>query len=742
MMRKRSSLTRILVLERLEERLCLSSLTPSTSPAQPGSVTQARLTAAYGQLPLSFEANKGQTDPRVNFLSRGAGYSLFLTPSRAVMELQQGGGGNVVAMRIVGASPASHPVGLDKMAGVSNYLIGNDPSQWHTNIANYADVAFKNTYRGIDLVYHGDQQQLEYDFVVKPGASPGAIRLAFDGTQGKSLDVHGNLVLHTSGGDLVEHAPVAYQTINGVRHAVASRFVLGRDGHVGFQVGRFDHGQPLVIDPVLSLSYSTFIGGTRGEYGNAVAVDAAGNAYLTGMTYGTGFPKTTGAFQSKPGGGWDAYVVKINPNLSGSASLVYSTFLGGSDDETGRGIAVDTAGDAFVIGTTRSTNFPTMKAFQASNGGGRDVFVAELNPSGSKLLDSTYLGGSGDDIGQGIAVDTAGNAYVTGYTYTSGFPTTAGAYQTSVTGAGAAFVAKINPSLSGTGSLVYSTLLNGSDGGASDGHSVAVDGSGDAVVVGRTSSAAFPTTTGAYQASYGGHNLDAFVTKLNPTGTGLVFSTYLGGAGEDQGNAIALDPSGNAYVTGETDSLNFPTTSNAYQPNHAGPYDSDAFVTELSADGTHLLYSTYLGGSSQENINDVGDLGDAGGHTGGIAVDASGKIYVTGNTYSWDFPTKFPLQTFVAVRGGSAFAPFVAEFDPAQAGESSLIYSTILGNSATGAGRGIAAFTDGAGNSFAYVTGWTYASSPGFPTTSNAFQPKKSGTSSYPNAFFSKLAFN
>jgi Beta-propeller repeat len=733
MLRKRVPTRRRLRLEHLEDRLCLSAAPVGATAAQPDTANQARLSAAYGRLPLSFEANRGQTDPRVNFLSRGAGYSLFLTPTRAVMELQQGNGGNVVAMKIVGANPASRPFGLDKMSGVSNYLIGNDPSKWHTGVSNYGEVDYQNAYRGIDLVYHGDQGQLEYDFVVKPGANPRAIRLAFDGTQGKTLDAIGNLVLHTSGGDVVEHAPVAYQTINGVQHPVTSRFVLGRAGRVGFEVGRYDRSLPLVIDPVLSLSYSTFLGGTRGDYGNAVAVDGAGNAYLTGVTGGTKFPTTAGAFQSSPGGGTDAFVAKLNPNLSGSASLVYSTFLGGSDDETSRGIAVDAAGDAFVIGTTRSTNFPTKNAYQGYQGG-KDVFVSELNPSGTKLLYSTYLGGSGDDIGQGIAVDTAGNAYITGYTYKSGFPTTAGAYQTSGTGA---FVSKINPSLSGTASLVYSTLLNGSDGRATFGHSVAVDGSGEAVVVGMTASAAFPTTTGAYQFAPGG-NLDAFVTKLNPTGTGLAFSTYLGGAGDDRADAIALDTSGNIYVTGNTSSTNFPT-QNAYQPNVASA-NPDAFVTELSADGARLLYSTYFGGAGNENINETGDLGDPNGHTGGIAVDTSGKIYVTGNTYSADFPTKFPLQGFVV--GVSTFDPFVAKFDPAQAGGSSLIYSTILGNSATGAGRGVAAYTDAAGNSFVYVTGWTYASSPGFPTTDNAFQHKKSGTSSYTNAFFSKLAFN
>ena len=264
MLRKRVSTRRRLGLESLEDRLCLSTLPVGTSTTVPDAATQAHLTAAYGQLPLSFQVNKGQTDPRVNFLTQGAGYTAFLTPTSAVMELQQGSGGNVVTMKLVGANPGSHAVGLDKQAGVSNDFVGNDPSKWHTNIANYAEVAYKGVYRGINLVYHGDQQQLEYDFVVQPGASPGAIRLAFGGVTGKSLDAQGDLVLHTSGGDMVEHAPVAYQVVDGVQHAVASRFVIGPGGQVGFQVGHYDHSKPLVIDPVMSLSYSTYLGGSKG----------------------------------------------------------------------------------------------------------------------------------------------------------------------------------------------------------------------------------------------------------------------------------------------------------------------------------------------------------------------------------------------------------------------------------------------------------------------------------------------
>ena len=321
-------------LESLEDRLCLSTLPVGTSTTVPDAATQAHLTAAYGQLPLSFQINKGQTDPRVNFLTQGAGYTAFLTPTSAVMELQQGSGGNVVAMKLVGANPGSHAVGLDKQAGVSNDFVGNDPSKWHTNIANYAEVAYQGVYRGINLVYHGDQQQLEYDFVVQPGASPGAIRLAFDGVTGKSLDAQGNLVLHTSGGDMVEHAPVAYQVVDGVQHAVASRFVLGPGGQVGFQVGHYDHSKPLVIDPVMSLSYSTYLGpgkGTSLDRGHGHRRGQlrrrlhrrAGPSQPSSRPLSGAF-KTSGAFIKTDELG--AFVTKFN--AAGSA-LVYSTFLGG-----------------------------------------------------------------------------------------------------------------------------------------------------------------------------------------------------------------------------------------------------------------------------------------------------------------------------------------------------------------------------------------------------------------------------
>ena len=692
-----------LQVEGLEER-CLLSSTPALDTPDPA--TRARINAAYGQLPLSFEANQGQTDAHVNFLSRGAGYALFLTPDEAALRLQQPVASGTAAaqaapeavlrMQLVGANATPRVVGRDQLPGTSNYFIGNDPSRWHTDIPNYAQVEEQGVYPGVDLVYYGNQRQLEYDFTVAPGADPGVIRLAISGAESMTLDAQGNLVLHTAGGDVVEQAPVLYQEADGGRQAVSGHFVLEGDGQVGFAVGAYNPSKPLIIDPVLS--YSTYLGGSGNDavVGSGIAVDSAGNAYVTGDTVSTNFP-TANPLQPATGGGDDAFVAKLN--ASGTA-LVYSTYLGGSGDDAGSDIAVDSAGNAYVTGYTRSTNFPTANPLQPTFGGDRDAFVAKLNASGTALVYSTYLGGIASDVGSGIAVDSAGNAYVTGDTVSTNFPTANPLQPASGGGLTDAFVAKLNAT--GT-ALVYSTYLGGS---ASDaGLDIAVDSAGNAYVTGNTSSTNFPTANPLQPASGGG--TDAFVAKLNAAGTALVYSTYLGGSASDAGLDIAVDSAGNAYVTGDTSSTNFPT-ANPLQPASGG--GTDAFVAKLNAAGTALVYSTYLGGSG----NDVGS---------GIAVDSAGNAYVTGNTVSTNFPTANPLQP---ASGGGTDA-FVAKLNAAG---TALVYSTYFGGSASDAGRDIA--VDSAGN--AYVTGNT--SSTNFPTA-NPLQPVTGGGT---DAFVAKIA--
>ena len=523
--------------EMLEDRL---------APAGGLSAANQQIVDAYGQIPLSFVANVGQTDPQVNYLSRGSGYTLFLTPTQAVLDLSKPTAPTsptdapaadpvsvALSMQLVGADPTAQAVGQDLQGSVSNYMVGNDPSQWHTNVANYGRVEYQNVYQGINLIYYGSQRQLEYDFVVAPGADAGVIQLNFQGAQGLSLDAQGNLVVQTAGGDLVEHAPVLYQDVAGARQAVSGGYVLEANGQVGLAVGSYDASKPLVIDPVLS--YSTYLGGNSDDYGEGIAVDSSGNAYVTGYTTSTNFPTASPLQASFRGGTSDAFVTKLNAN----GTLAYSTFLGGSGDDAGYGIAVDSSGNAYVTGYTSSINFPTASPLQGSFGGVRDAFVTKLTASGT-LAYSTYLGGSGDDEAFGIAVDNAGNAYVTGQTASTNFPT-ATPLQGSNRGGYDAFVTKLTAS----GALAYSTYLGGNDNDG--GYGIAVDSSGNAYVTGNEHSTNFPTAS-PLQASFGGV-LDAFVTKLTTSGA-LAYSTYLGGSGNDVGEGIAVDSAGNAYVTG------------------------------------------------------------------------------------------------------------------------------------------------------------------------------------------------
>jgi len=363
------------------------------------------------------------------------------------------------------------------------------------------------------------------------------------------------------------------------------------------------------------LTYATFLGGSNGDEGHAIAVDGAGSAYVTGWTESSDFPITAGAFDTNYNGADDAFVVKVNADGTG---LAYATFLGGSGWEWSHAIAVDGAGSAYVTGHTGSSDFPiTAGAFDTSHNGVYDAFVVKVNAGGTGLAYATFLGGSGPDYGRAIAVDGAGSAYVTGHTPSSDFPTTAGAFDTSYNGYQDAFVVKVNAT--GTG-LAYATFLGGSH--YDYGYGIAVDGAGSAYVTGETLSSDFPTTAGAFDTSY---NLsDAFVVKVNASGAGLAYATFLGGSYADEGNAVAVDGAGSAYVTGSTSSSDFPTTVGAFDTSHNGR--GDAFVVKVNAGGTGLAYATFLGGSDY-------DWGNA------IAVDGAGSAYVTGHTQSSDFPT-------------------------------------------------------------------------------------------------------
>ncbi len=686
---------------------------PATlAPAgQPGRRVPRHIRQAYAKLPLSFEANHGQTAETVKFLSRGSGYTLYLTSTGAVLSLRKpparaalpeadadvdsrtavGSPSATLRMRLAGANSAPRVQGLEELPGKSHYFLGNDPAKWRTNIPTYARVKYRNVYPGVDLICYGNQRQLEYDFVVAPGADPRRIRLAFEGAQQMRIDAGGDLVFQTAGGEIRQSRPVVYQEVGGSKRFLPGRYVRRGRRAVGFEVAGYEPDKPLVIDPVLA--YSTFLGGGAFDNAHGIAVDSAGNVYVTGETISTDFP-TQAPYQPANAGGSDAFVTKLDPT---GATILYSTYLGGSGNEndfsrTGvdaAGIAADSAGNAYLTGRTASTDFPVMNALLPSyRGGDYDGFVSKLSADGSALLYSTYLGGAANDSGNGIAVDSAGNVYVTGGTRSdTDFPITPDAFQRFPNGQLEAFVTKLDPTRAGPASLIYSTFLGGL--GLDRGTSIAVDSAGNAHVTGRTESPDFPTRN-PLQPNYGG-SADAFVTKLNATGTDLIYSTFLGGSGLDVGAGIAVDSAGNAYLAGETTSGNFPTR-NAFQATPGG--GSDSFVAQLDPTGTALVYSSYLGGSSTDRAHS-------------IALDSTGKVYVTGETSSGNFPV---VDAFQATSGGAKDA-FVAKFDPSKAGAASLIYSSYLGGSADETAFGIA--VNSAGD--AWVAGQT-ASSTNFPT--------------------------
>jgi hypothetical protein len=700
-----------------------------------GLVRQGELPASYAGLPLSFEMNQGQTHDRVKFLARAGGYLLFLTPTEAVMALDNPEGRrrgkenreeragtedkqprpprSIVRMQLVGGNPAPQIDGLEELATSTNYFSGSDPAQWRTAVPSYARVRYGQVYPGIDMVYYGNRRQLEYDFVVAPGADPSVVQLAFKGIENFEISRMGDLLLHTSRGDIRQSKPVAYQESNGTREEVDVNYTPLSGNRVGFQVGNYDPTRTLIIDPVLV--YSTYLGGSGFDQGYSIAVDSLGSAYVTGRTAATDFPITAGAFQTNYGGG-DAYIAKLNP--AGTA-LVYSTYLNGA---SGNSIAVDSAGSAYITGEAGPPNFPTTPGTFRTSPMGFDTFVTKLNPAGTALVYSARFGGNFDDFGRGIALDDAGNAFITGWTVcrarTCSFPTI-NAFQANYAGGNNdAFVTKINSSGS---ALIYSTYLGGGAilNGTDDwGEGIAVDSAGSAYVTGYTYSPDFPVSPGAYDTTREG--LDAFVTKFAPDGTSLIYSTFIGGPSREQGQGIAVDTGGNAYVTGSTESSDnpftpqydgFPVTTGAFQSR--GSFD--AFVTKLNPKGSGLVYSTYLGGK-------------AGVDRGwGIAVDNAGSAYVIGDTTSTDFPTANPIQR---VYGGGARDAFITRLNPPG---SALDHSTFLGGSLSDEGRGLA-LNDG-GDIFA--TGDT--SSDDFPTANPLQGTNGGGFSSHDDAFVLKL---
>lgn len=721
------------------------------------------LAANYGRIPLSFEANRGQTGASVQFLAHGQGYTLFLRQCEVMLALHRaklsiadadmpanphnGSAINayeietsVVRVRLVGANTQAKVRPEDEQITKTNYFIGNDPAQWRTGVPNYGRVRYAGIYPGIDLVYYGNQGRLEHDFVVAPGGDPGRIAFVLKGAGRLRIDpASGDLIVTRDRSEVRLLKPVTFQDADGQPTHITSSYKILAGNKIGFIVGTYDHARSLVIDPVLV--YSTYLGGSgnstgSGDRGNGIAVDDRGHSYLVGTTYSVDFPATRHAFQvhnnAVSASVATVFVAKLNER---GTELEYSTYLGGSGGDFGYGIALDAANNAFVTGATYSTDFPvTCGAFQTTRStttpGAPTGFVAKLSSAGHRLRYSTYLGGTGQplsgkgDVAQAIAVNDAGNAYVTGYTYSSDFPVTDKAFQASFAGGpfiSNGFVTKLN--LTGT-ALKYSTYLGGSGsfGGNGDfANAIAIDAFGDAFITGLTYSPDFPVTEGVFETRYTPSYAaasEAFVTKLDPKGAREVYSTFLGSGDMDSGQAIAVDNKGFAYVAGQTSSTNFPVTSGVVQSSSLGMGFPLGFVSKLNFDGTDLVYSTYLEGQQTSIL--------------GLAVDGSGSAYVAGTAPPENSGLYGGFQVTpdaLSLPAGST-AAFMVKLDPAA---SVLNYATLIGGSVGDGATSVAIDPSGS----AYLTG--YSNSVDFPVSPQSFQSANANVSGG-NAFVAKFA--
>jgi uncharacterized protein (TIGR03437 family) len=642
---------------------------------------------AGSRIPLWFEPNQGQVHPSVQFITQSA----YLGSTRLAIH---SGGDKPVVMELIGVRKDMRAEGLDLQPGISSYFVGNDASKWHPGIPHFARVRYRDVYPGIDLIYYGnDDGQLEYDFVLSPGANPERIQISYN--QPVKEDSSGDLLI----AGVRQKRPKVYQD----GHEIAACYRLGAKGRIGLRLARYDRSRELRVDP--TLVYSTYFGGPGYESGVAIAIDSSDNAYITGYALAPLEPSLN-PFQQTAGYFELAYVAKFAPTGN---QLLYATFIGATN-EAGTGLAVDASGAAWVTGITHSVNFPTKNPFQATYGGGySDGFVSEVSPDGSSLLFSSYLGGMSTDTAVAIALDPAGSAYIALQTFSFGLPVGSNAFQQYNKGGANGYIIKLAPS--GT-TIVWGTYLGGSASTWPAG--IAVDGSGHAFVVGLDDSLDFPVTQGAYLVNNPSAQGSAFVTKLEADGSGLVYSTYLGGTSWTGGDAVAIDSVGDAFVAGMVGGPDFPTKNAIQAAYGGGPVDD--FVAELTPDGSALVFSTFLGGSNNEYS------------CCGLALGPDGSTYVGGNTTSPDFPVKNSIQPFkppvATPLNGNAYLVQLAP------GGSTLVFSTFFGGSNRDGISGVA--VDSAGNMF--VTGTTTSSD--FPTK-NAYQSTYGGAN---DAFLARFA--
>lgn len=695
--------------------------------------------AMLGQLPFYFESNRGQFGEAFPFVARGQACQFFVGPAEAVLVLARSQSApssedriprvpsadrrttRQVRLVFSGASPCAVVSGDHPLPGRANYLLGNDPGGWRTGVPLFAKARVRELYPGIDLVYYGSHQRLEYDFEVAPHADPAVIRIQFSGPDDIRVDAQGDLLFRLGGETLCQPRPVLYQTIAGVRRQIVGSYWLEGDT-VTFVIGEYDRARPLVIDPVLS--YSSYFGGSGSDIARAVAVDGQGRICIAGETRSTVLPVTPGAFQTNYGGGTtyngDAFVAKFEADLT---NLVYFTYLGGKTADAALALALDGAGNVHLTGYTDSTDFPLASAIQTNLSGVPsgttgirpiDAFVATLDARGSNLLFSTYYGGSGLDEGIGIALDAGTNLFVAGYTESTNFPTV-NAWQTNYGKLGDGFVARINADHS----LAYATFLGGAKQDAAN--DVAADAAGNAYVTGYTGSTNFAVTAGAAQTNLNNvagvsQASDVFVTKISPAGDALLYSTFLGGAKNDFGFRLGVDGAGCVYVTGSTFSGDFPrSVTNIPSGVAAGYTTEDVFVTKLNADGSARLYSLMFGGTGTDRGWDV-------------AVDAAGGARVVGSTASVNFPTRNTSGSLRNSNAGGTDA-FVVEVN---SGGTELLWSAYLGGGGTDLAYGVA--LGHAGEMF--VVGET--ASGNFPTVV-ARQTTFAGTK---DAFIARISSN
>lgn len=646
-------------------------------------------------IPAAFIENKGQVHESVHFYIQQEGSTTFLTTDGMTVSLSRENTRVVLKSIYVNATPSSRLEGQGIESGKMHYLIGNQFERHRTDISRFNALYQSDVWPGIDLSLRYTDQGLKSDWIVHPGANPDCIEVAWMGMDNMGIDEAGDLIISHSLGELREQHPYCYQQRDDVELPVECRYIVQGE-RCKFAIKSYDSSLPLIIDP--PIQFGSYIGGSSNDDCFGIAVDLQGHAYVVGQTESANFPTTAGSFQPNFIGTLnDAYVAKVNSDFR---SLIYCTFLGGSVNEGGGSVVVDDSGHAYVGGHTYSSDFPvTPGAFQTTFHGGAgeaDAFITKLSTMGNSLVFSTYLGGGGQDLvqRQELAIDAEGFIYVSGTTASTDFPVTPGAYQTALSGTRSGFISKLTPAAN---ALVFSTYLGG-NGGAVDNAALALGQDGHIYVAGATSSPSFPTTPGAYRRTYAGGATDGFVCKMAPSGSSLVYSTYIGGNGLDSFNCIAVDANGSAYVGGHTTSTNYPTTGGAVQ--RTPPAGQNAMLSRLATDGSALVGSTYLGGSNIDRI--------AAGR-----LHSNGNMYVAGQTNSTDFPVTSMLPPTTNPGGYKAF---VSVLNPLL---SSLILSFYFGGGTS------ATITEATSmvinNTGVYLAGYT--NSADFPVSTGAFQP-------------------